>query len=287
MRYIIPTVVALFLLAAPDSRAQTPAVHRNLVWSDEFNYKGLPDSTKWSYGVGGHGWGNHQLEYYTARRPENARVEDGKLIIEARKESWEGSGYTSARLMTKGKGDWQYGRIEVRAKLPKGRGTWPAIWMLGSVAQFRWPDDGEIDIMEHVGYNQGCIHGTIHCKAYNHRLHTQKGDTIRVNDCSENFHVYAMEWTKDSINISVDDSVYFSFAHERAAIKNSNGGAVSGNTGNVMSGPGSADYAEWPFDNKMHLLLNLAVGGDWGGQKGVDEGIWPQRMEVDYVRVYK
>src|SRR5580765_6419002 len=121
-----------------------------LVWCDEFNYNGLPDSSRWNYDVGGHGWGNAELEFYTEKRPENARVENGFLVIEARKEKWENANYTSARLVTKGNGDWKYGRIEVRAKLPRGLGTWPAIWMLGSSKPFKWPDDGEIDIMEHV-----------------------------------------------------------------------------------------------------------------------------------------
>jgi len=243
-------------------RAQN-GLNRNLVWSDEFNYKGLPDSAKWSYDVGGNGWGNKELEFYTNRRLENARVEDGKLIIEARKEKFEGMEYTSARLLTKGKGDWKYGRIEVRARLPKGTGTWPAIWMLGSVQPLRWPDDGEIDIMEHVGFHQGFIHGSVHCKKYNHVIHTQKTDTVYVSDCSENFHVYGLEWNADSIRVSVDDHVYFRFGNEHGG------------------------YSAWPFDNKMYLLLNIAVGGGWGGQKGVDERIWPQRMEIDYVRVYQ
>jgi beta-glucanase (GH16 family) len=234
-----------------------------LVWSDEFNYKGLPDSTKWNYEVGGHGWGNHELEYYTARRPENARVENGMLIIEARKENFEGMHYTSARLVTKGKGDWQYGKIEVRAKLPRGRGTWPAIWMLGSTTPLKWPDDGEIDIMEHVGFHQGFIHGSIHCRKYYHSIGTQKTDTIEVNDCSETFHVYGLEWNAERVKVSVDGHVYFSFANEHTG------------------------YEAWPFDNKMFLLLNIAVGGDWGGQQGVDDSIWPQKMEIDYVRVWQ
>lgn len=233
-----------------------------LIWSDEFNYSGLPDSTKWNYDVGGHGWGNNELQFYTKQRKENARVENGHLIIEARKENWEGKNYTSARLVTKGKGDWQYGKIEVRAKLPKGRGTWPAIWMLGSTTRLRWPDDGEIDIMEHVGFNQGTIHASVHCKKYYHVIGTQKTDTIRVPDCSEIFFVYAVEWNKDSVKVSVDGKEYFKFTNEHSG------------------------YDAWPFDNKMHLLLNIAVGGNWGGQKGVDENIWPQRMEVDWVRVY-
>ena len=236
---------------------------QTLVWSDEFNYTGLPDSTKWSYNVDGHGWGNNELQYYTDKRLENARVENGVLTIEARKEEWQGSKYTSARLVTKGKGDWQYGRIEVRARIPKGRGTWPAIWMLASTDPLAWPDDGEIDIMEHVGFNQGYVHGTVHTKKYNHVIGTQKTDTILVPDCSEKFHVYALDWTADSIKISMDDQVYFTFGNER-----------------------TGDDA-WPFNKPHHLLLNIAVGGNWGGAKGIDDSIWPQKMEVDYVRVYK
>ncbi|HEU4861473.1 MAG TPA: glycoside hydrolase family 16 protein [Chitinophagaceae bacterium] len=234
-----------------------------LVWSDDFGYTGLPDSTKWNYDVGGHGWGNNELQFYTNQRLENARVEKGFLIIEARKELWEGKNYTSARLITKGKGDWQYGKIEVRARLPRGLGTWPAIWMLGSTTPLRWPDDGEIDIMEHVGFNQGYIHGSVHCKKYYHSIGTQRTDTIRVDDCSEKFHLYAVEWNKDSVKVSMDEKIFFRFGNEHSG------------------------YDAWPFDNKMHLLLNIAVGGNWGGQKGVDENIWPQRMEIDYVRVYK
>lgn len=232
-------------------------------WSDEFNYAGLPDSSKWTYDVGGHGWGNNELQFYTASRPENARVENGNLVIEARKEDWEGKKYTSARLVSKGKGDWTYGRIEVRAKLPKGLGTWPAIWMLASTTPLQWPDDGEIDIMEHVGYDHGRIHGSVHTKKYNHVAGTQKTAQVMVPDCSENFHVYGLNWTKDSIHVSVDGQDYFHFANEK--------------TGKDA----------WPFDQPFHLLLNIAVGGNWGGMRGVDENIWPQRMEIDYVRVWK
>ncbi|MEI9913155.1 MAG: glycoside hydrolase family 16 protein [Bacteroidota bacterium] len=239
-----------------------------LTWSDEFNYQGVPDTSKWIAETGGDGWGNNELQYYTANRPENARVENGLLIIEARKENWENNKYTSARLITKSKGDpiaagWQYGKIETRAKLPKGLGTWPAIWMLASTHPPAWPDDGEIDIMEHVGFNQGFIHGSIHCKKYNHIIGTQKTNTIEVKDCSEQFHVYSVEWNKDSLKIAVDGNVFFRFKNEHSG------------------------YDAWPFDNKMHLLLNVAVGGNWGGQKGVDTTIWPRRMEVDYVRVYQ
>lgn len=233
------------------------------VWSDEFNYNGLPDSTKWNYDVGGTGWGNNELEFYTQKRMENARVENGNLVIEARKEAWQGMNYTSARMLTKNKGDWQYGKIEVRAKIPRGRGTWPAIWMLGSTTPLKWPDDGEIDIMEHVGFDQGVIHGTIHCKKYNWVSGTQKTATISVPDCSDNFHVYTVEWDRSVIKLSVDSTRYFTFSNE------------------------GSGYDAWPFDNKMFLILNIAVGGNWGGQKGVDDTIWPQKMEIDYVRVWQ
>ena len=251
----------LMLISCQSAKKNTPAAE--LVWSDEFNYPGLPDSTKWSYETGGHGWGNNELQYYTAKRPENARVENGHLVIEARKENFEEKNYTSARLISKGKGDWKYGRIEVRARIPKGIGTWPAIWMLASTNPLNWPDDGEIDIMEHVGFDQGVIHGSAHSKKYNHVIGTQKTATIRVPDCSDSFHVYALDWTADSILISIDSKIYFSFTNEH--------------TGS----------AAWPFDKPFHLLLNIAIGGDWGGKKGIDESIFPVRMELDYIRVYK
>jgi beta-glucanase (GH16 family) len=119
---------------------KVPISKWKVVWSDDFSYSGLPDSTKWNYDVGGHGWGNNELQFYTKQRLENARVEKGYLTIEARKEPWEGKNYTSARLITKGKGDWQYGKIEVRARIPRGLGTWPAIWMLASTTPLRWPE---------------------------------------------------------------------------------------------------------------------------------------------------
>jgi beta-glucanase (GH16 family) len=255
---LLPLVMVIFTSSFKASHKKL-----KLVWADEFNYNGLPDSTKWGYDVGGNGWGNHELEFYTSKRTENARVENGNLIIEARKEKWQNNDYTSARLVTNGKGDWQYGRMEIRARLPKGTGTWPAIWTLASKDSMSWPDDGEIDIMEHVGFHQGYIHGTIHCKKYNHVIRTQKAATIQVPDCSDTFHVYTMEWNKDTLKIGMDGNNYFTFVNDKSG------------------------YDAWPFDNKMHLLLNLAVGGDWGGTKGIAQDIWPQKMEVDYVRVYQ
>ena len=235
-----------------------------LVWSDEFDGSGLPDSSKWGYDVGGGGWGNGESQYYTESRTENARQEKGVLIIEARRESVGGRNYTSARLVTKNKGDWLYGRMEIRARLPEGRGTWPAIWMLPTVWEYGgWPDSGEIDIMEHVGYNPGVVHGTVHTKAYNHTIGTQQGAQVSVPDAMEAFHTYTIEWSPSQIDWYMDDNHYYTFRNENAG------------------------SSKWPFDKRFHLILNIAIGGAWGGVQGIDDAIFPQRMEVDYVRVYQ
>jgi beta-glucanase (GH16 family) len=257
---VLATIVFVFGFT---HKKVSPHYDWKLVWSDEFNYQGLPDSSKWNYDIGGDGWGNNEAEFYTEKRLENARVEKGNLIIEAKKEDWGNKKYTSARLVTKGKGDWSSGRIEVRAKLPKGRGSWPAIWMLGSKTPLKWPDDGEIDIMEHVGYDPGVIHASTHCKKYNHIIRTQKTAVTDVPDFADAYHIYAVEWDAENLSIFVDDKKYFSITNEHSG------------------------YEAWPFSNPMYLLLNIAVGGNWGGQKGVDDSIFPLQMLVDYVRVYQ
>jgi len=235
-----------------------------LVWSDEFEIPGLPDSTKWGYDIGGHGWGNKELQTYSGQRSENARVENGFLVIEARREAMNGMNYTSARLLSKGKGDWLYGRVEVRADLPHGRGTWPAIWMLPTKNVYGgWPKSGEIDIMEHVGFDAGKVHGTVHTEAYNHMKGTQKTSIQTISDAQDSFHAYSIDWSAEKIVFSIDDKPYFTFDNEHT------------------------DYTTWPFDRPFHLLLNIAVGGNWGGQQGVDDNIWPQQMKVDYVRVFQ
>lgn len=240
------------------------AQHRQLIWADEFNYTGLPDSSKWSYDTGNHGWGNNELQYYTAQREENARVGNGILSINALKEDYKGSRFTSARLVTKNKGDWKYGRLEIRAKLPKGLGLWPAIWMLPTDWEYGdWPQSGEIDIMEHVGYLPDSVFGTVHTGAYNHTIGTQKTKSAFRKDLASAFHVYALEWDEDGIRIFIDEEQYFEFTNEKRGSR------------------------EWPFDKRFHLLLNMAVGGNWGGKMGVDESVFPQSMEVDYVRVYQ
>lgn len=269
MRRINGLVIVALAICASTAGAQQPVgvpapPGYVLVWHDEFERDGLPDPARWSYDVGGHGWGNREPQYYTRERLENARVEGGHLVIEARAEPWQGARYTSARLTTKGKGDWTYGRVEVRARLPRGRGSWPAIWMLATTeGQMRWPDDGEIDVMEHVGFDHGVVHASVHTRAYHHSIGTQKTAKVAVPDASDAFHVYAVQWSRERVRVFVDDREYFTFARE------------------------SDDTRVWPFDGRFHLLLNVAVGGNWGGQKGIDEASLPYRMVVDYVRVYQ
>ncbi|VUD64712.1 Beta-glucanase [Thalassocella blandensis] len=255
-----------------------------LVWADEFNIDGPPDSSKWAFDEAF--VANHELQYYTTREA-NARVRNGALVIEARKEkyknplyvpgykydpqakknyfkAWEYTEYTSARLVTRDIAEWKYGRIEVRAKLPTGRGMWPAIWMLGhDYDGDNWPLVGEIDIMENVGYDPDEVHANIHTESYNHLINTNKGNQITVDKPYEKYHVYAVEWDENKMEFFVDDQKYFSFKNEKTGEK------------------------VWPFDKKYYLILNVAVGGVWGGQKGVDDTIFPQRMYVDYARVYQ
>lgn len=231
-----------------------------LIWAEEFNYTGAPDPKYWGYDQGAHGWGNNELQNYT-NSLDNARVENGKLIIRAVK---QGSSWTSARLVTRQKKDFLYGRVEVRAKIPTGRGTWPAIWMLPTQwAYGNWPDSGEIDIMEHVGYDPGVIHGTVHTKAYNHMIGTQVGQSIQIPTFASQFHVYAIEWTESKIDFFVDNQKYFTFQNDQAG-----------------------NFATWPFNKAFHLILNIAIGGNWGGAQGIDPNLTEAIMEVDYVRVY-
>jgi beta-glucanase (GH16 family) len=196
---------------------------------------------------------------------ENVRVEDGLLVIEARRDNWNGREITSASLHTYGKKSMLYGRIEVKAKLPTGRGTWPAIWMLGNSIKegTGWPACGEIDIMENVGFDPDVVHANIHTKAYNHVKGTNKGNKIKVEKPYDDFHIYAVEWFPDRMDFYFDDNKYFSFKNKK--------------TGNDT----------WPFDKPHYLILNLAIGGAWGGQKGIDDAIFPQKYLIDYVKVYR
>lgn len=231
-------------------------------WSDEFNGARI-DTSKWGYETGSGGWGNHELEYYTSN-PANSQVVDGNLVITAKKELLPGATYSSARMHSKGAGNFLYGRIEVRAKLPAGKGPWPAIWALSTDNAYgNWPASGEMDIMEHVGYDPNNIYITMHTQAYNHTINTQKGTTVSVPTSTSEFHIYRIDWTPATVTGFVDGQQYFTFPN------------------------GGTGYAAWPFDKRFHLLLNIAVGGDFGGAQGVDESAFPAAMQIDYVRYYK
>ncbi|MDB5264382.1 MAG: hypothetical protein JWQ14_3665 [Adhaeribacter sp.] len=237
-----------------------------LVWGDEFNYHGQPDPKKW---VPEEGYlRNKELQYYTKGRLENARVENGNLVLEARHDSLLVKGkkvpVTSASLTTQGTAEWQYGRIEVRAKIPSARGTWPAVWMLGkNIREVGWPACGEIDIMENVGFDPDTLHFNVHTKAYNHTKKTNKGQKIGLINPAADYHVYAVDWTKDKIDFLLDKKVVFTFKNE---------------------GTGTDT---WPYSQPFYLILNLAMGGAWGGQRGVDMAAFPQKFYIDYVRVYQ
>jgi beta-glucanase (GH16 family) len=252
--------IGLLIMAANSSQAGK----WQLVWSDEFNHKGLPDPTKWDYEE--RFVRNHENQYYTKGRWENARVEHGVLVIEGRKEQFTPTNhspveYTSASLTTQTKASWQYGRIEVRAKLPRGRGTWPAIWMLGTnITQVGWPACGEIDIMEFLGRETNDIHGTVHF-AINGQ-HQSDSSIMKTAKPYEGFHVYAIEWTPDRIDLFFDHTKYHTFLIDKAG-----------------AGP------ENSFRKPQYLIINLALGGDWGG--AIEDSALPQKYLIDYVRVYK
>lgn len=231
-------------------------------WQDEFDVDGKPDPARWSYDLGGGGWGNNELQAYTDDAA-NAFVRDGVLHVVALKQAREGRDYTSARLVSKGRGDFRYGRFEARAKLPRGRGTWPAIWMLPTEwAYGGWPRSGEIDIMEHVGFDPGRVHISVHTQSYNHVAGTQRTATRVVDGVMDGFHLYRFDWTPAEIRGYVDDVPLFAFRNEG-------------------TGPDA-----WPFDRTFHWLINLAVGGNWGGREGIDPAAFPATLQVDWVRVY-
>jgi beta-glucanase (GH16 family) len=251
-----------------------------LVWRDEFDGDEI-DSLKWSPNIWPAGKVNNEDQAYTDRE-RNLRVEDGMLVIEAHREDHEDAKYTSGRLHSEGKGDFLYGRFEVRAKLPRGQGTWAAIWMLpsdpyrysttckpgedwqGSETCDAWPNSGEMDILEHLGYQMGHIHGTVHNEAYYWKKREQRKGRVLIADVDDAFHVYALEWTPERIDMFVDDVQYFTYVNE------------------------GTGWKTWPYDHAYNLILNLAVGGDWGSVGGpIDDSILPQRMLVDYVRVYQ
>ena len=244
-----------------------------LVWSDDFDQENIDDQ-KWTKLRWRPGWVNNEDQAYT-NRDTNIFTRDGKLVIRALIEpgyvdnDYTGSEYnadfTSGRLNTAGKHSWVYGKFDIRAKLPNGKGSWPAIWMLGdNISTDGWPHCGEIDIMEHVGYEEGNIHGSIHTTDYNHMNDTQKSGNIDISTVADSFHLYSLEWDSTYLRFSVDNQPYFFIYND------SNG-----------------DQDKWPFNLNHYLILNLAIGGDWGGVQGINQNAFPMEMEVDYVRVYK
>lgn len=251
------------MIATPTTIA-IPSDHV-LVWSDEFAGNGLPDATKWVHETGRNkqGWYNNEKQYYSGPRLENARIHDGVLTIVARKEArsdqadWGGQPYSSTRLATLGRRDWTYGFFDIRAKLPCGKGTWPAIWMVGS--QGEWPAGGELDIMEWVGSRPERMFSTVHTTAGSGG--NGKGADTPINDACNSFHNYQMLWTAQQVTFAVDGKVHFTY-----------------------NNPGTG-VAAWPFDAPQFMILNVAIGGDLGG--AVDDNIFPVQMDVDYVRVYQ
>jgi beta-glucanase (GH16 family) len=249
------SIAIFFVISTVASIYASPPRDYRLVWADEFSGS-RPDTTVWTFEVGDHGWGNNELQYYTPGK--NALVKDGKLILTAKKEE---SRYTSARMISRSKKIFTYGYFEIRAKLPQGTGTWPAIWMLGeNIGQAGWPACGELDIMEHVGKDPR----QIHCSVHNTSGHgaTPYTGIVEIAEPFHKFHLYAIDWNESRIRFLVDGKLVYQYAP-----KEKNG-----------------DY--WPFDKPMFLIFNLAIGGNWGGPQ-VDDSCLPQSLTIDYVRVYQ
>ncbi|MRT92093.1 family 16 glycosylhydrolase [Ancylomarina sp. 16SWW S1-10-2] len=235
----------------------------SLVWADEFDGTSV-NIDNWTFETGANGWGNNELQNYT--NGDNAEIIDGKLIITAKKvnDNKAARSYTSTRMISKGKQSFTYGRMEIRAKLPSGKGIWPAIWMLGeNISTVSWPACGEIDIMEYVGYEPDKVHATVHTTSGSGS--NGSGSSKTLETAEEAFHIYGLLWDEDELNFYIDtpDNITHTYA------------------------PSVKTEANWPFDKPQFFILNVAVGGDWGGAQGIDNSIFPQTMEVDYVRVYQ
>jgi beta-glucanase (GH16 family) len=237
-----------------------------LVWNDEFDYTGKPDPTKWSYDIGARKWGNGETQFYTDGA--NVEVKNGLMTLIGKVENYQDSPYTSCRMTTYGKREFQYGRIEVRAKVPTAKGSWPAIWMLPTEIKERknpWPKCGEIDIMEHVTHLMDTFHVSLHSELYNHSIKTQRTFLKKIENFSKEFHTFGMDWTKDAIEFFLDGNSYAKFDRNQKGFE----------TG----------HAGWPFDKPYYLILNIAIGGTWGG--AVDPSQYPCEMPVEFVRYYE
>ena len=263
IKSILSLAVLLALFSCDEDEKQTVVTKTQLIMSEEFNVDGAPDASLWSYniGTGNNGWGNNELQYYTDR-PENIKVEDGMLKITALDDSYLGSPYSSARIITKGKFEQTYGRIEARIKLPYGKGLWPAFWMLGANSDtVVWPKCGEIDIMEYLGSKPTSIFGSVHGPGYSGGEAITKNYTLANDRFDNDFHVFGIEWDENYINYYVDDVLYNQITPD--------------------SVPG-----EWVYNHSFYLILNMAVGGNFPGSPN-SATVFPQTMLVDYVRVYQ
>ena len=251
----------LLAVFAACSSAPPVAPGERLVFQDEFDVDGAPDPRRW-----GHEDGrirNGELQHYT-RSLRNARVEGGCLVIEAHREDHEGATFTAASVITKGKAAFRHARVEVRARLPRGRGVWPAIWMLGvDMDTVGWPKCGEIDVMEFVGFDPHAVHANVHSDTYNHMHGNGRGVRIPLGNASDEFHVYGVQWDTDRMVFTLDGRTTFTVHNDGTGV------------------------GSWPFDQPFYLLMNFAVGGSWGGQQGVDDTVFPQRMAIDWVRVWQ
>ena len=259
--------------AQGNDQAPTFSSNWEMLWSDEFDGENL-DLSKWNTLSWRPGWVNNELQAYT-ERDTNIFLESGFLVLQGLIDpgfsgtDYNGNDYnadyTSGRVNTDGKFSTTYGRFDIRAKLPKGKGSWPAIWMLGeSINSIGWPDCGEIDIMEHVGYDEGMIHGSIHTEEYNHMYNTQRSGSKYIENVTSTFHVYSLEWSPFYLRYLIDDEPFF-----------------------FVYNDSKGDNSKWPFDDPHYIILNLAIGGDWGGVQGISTSEFPMRMMVDYVRVFK
>ena len=232
------------------------------VWSDEFNTPGLPDSTKWDYEVGK--VRNDELQYYTYKRSENARIQDTVLIIEAHKEAFKGAGYTAASLISRYKGDWLYGKFEISAKVPTGKGTWPAVWMMPTNDEYGgWPNSGELDIMEFVGFDASKLHFNAHYQGTNGSGHESSGSSFISSEPYNKFITFTFIWAPDKVEWWADGVKKYTYTKP------------------------SDDPKVWPFNKMFYMILNLAYGGEWGAQQGIDDTKLPHKFLIDYVRVYQ
>jgi beta-glucanase (GH16 family) len=255
--------VGFIFLIIIDQHAFSQSAKKKLIWKEEFNYKGLPNPKKWGYETGF--VRNSEKQYYTKARVQNAEVKHGNLIITSLKEDYQGASYTSASINTLGKQSFEGNiRVEIKAKLPSGKGIWPALWMMGTnVNQVGWPKCVEFDIMEFVGHTENTVHANLHwwdSASVQDNKKSSKGGTITFTDLHTDYHIYVLERRGDSITVFVDDQVYL-----------------------TVKGPTTAYNKS--FTDPLYLLINTAVGGEWGGP--IDDSIFPQKYYVDYVRVFK